>query len=474
MSDAAAMRSDVDDRRGILRWFWQLRPRARAMMLLATLVIALNVTTALSVTKVSQIDERYYIDDLIKASRLELNQSGDFLDDETLIELCERGHQAPKLHFPPCRPGRQDPKDFVPGGVNYLESLPPYFFVTGPVARALRALPLDLGPRDSLVTWARLLGAAWLLLGCYCTLRAAELLGIRRRLAMLGLVLVIGTPTVLHAGTIVNPDATAFAAGAAVLWAVLAWERRHCPFWVPVLVALVATAMKLPNTVGIAIVCAYLVARAIQRRWGDDDGELRPLSDVIKMLIGLLVTVVVAVKGLDAIWDQLRHHVLGAADTNPYANEAVLAQINTYRVDSLSGSRVFGADTVFAIFPPIQDIALPQQRQASGYDTLWRAASYLLLAPLVVIPLAARTLSRRVVQLALATLVAVVTVPSLFVLYWYLSSNTTDQIVWRYGLSALPAFVLVLAAVAARGRLGIWIVGVNAALLYIAAMVTNF
>lgn len=443
-------------------------------MLLATLVLVLNVTTVLTVTKVSQIDERYYIDDLVKASQLELNQSGDFLDQETLIELCERGHQAPKIDYPPCRPGRQDPKDFVPGGVNYLESLPPYFFVTGPIARALRALPVDLGPRDSLVTWARLLGSVWLLIGCYCALRAGELLGLRRRLVMLGLLLIVGTPTVLHASTIVNPDATAFAAGAAMLWAILAWERRRCPFWVPVLVAFVATAMKLPNTVGIAIGCAYLVARGIQRRWGPDDGELRPLGDIVKMLVGLLVTVAVAVKGLDAIWDQLRHHVLGAADTNPYANEAVLKQINTYRVDSLSGSRVFGADTVFAIFPPIQDIALPAERQASGYDTLWRAAGYLLLAPLAVVALAARTLSTRVVQLALATLVAVLAVPSLFVLYWYLSSNTTDQIVWRYGLSALPAFVLVLAAVAARGRLGIWIVGANAVLLYIAAMVTNF
>ncbi len=467
--DTPALAAEAPVKRGALE---RLGPRAPAMLVLAVLIILLNGVTVFRVSSVSRIDERYYIDDLIKASDFSVNQSGDRLAPETLVELCERGGQAP-LRFPPCTE-HPNAKGFAVGGVNWLESVPTYFFLTGVPARALRALPIDLSPRDSLVTWARLLGTAWLLLGCYFTLRIGDLLGVRRRNVVLGLLLAVATPALLHASTIVNPDATAFAAGSGVLLAVLAWERRHCGLWVPLLAAFAAAAVKLPNTVGIMVALAYVAIRAVRTRLGKDDDDLRSIVDYAKVLIGVALGAVVAIKGLDAVWDQVRHHMIGKPDTDVSSAPGVVALANHYKVDSISGDDVIGATTIFSIFPPVNDIAPPEARLGGLYNTFAQAAGYLMIAALVVIPLAARRFTDRVAQLGGATLAAMLITPSLFVVYWYVFLGTNDLVVPRYGLSAMPAVVIVLAAVSSRGRIGTWLLGFAAAGMYLTALGSTF
>lgn len=447
-------------------------PRARVMLLLSVLVIVLNGATVANVSSVSRIDETYYIDDLIKASDFGINQSGDRFARETLVELCERGGDPP-LHFPTCVPPLK-PDRFVAGGVNYLETVPTYFFVTGVPARVLRALPVDLGPHDSLVTWARLLGTAWLLLGCYFTLRIGDLLGVRRRNLVLGLLLAVGTPALLHASTIVNPDATAFAAGSGVLLAVLAWERHRCGLWVPILAAFAAAAMKLPNTVGVMVALLYLVIRAVRSRLGCEDDDLRSVREYGMSVAGVFVGVVVAVRGLDAVWDYVRHQALGSADTDPLLSPEVVEQANEYRVDTINGDAVIGATTVFSIFPPIGDIAPPARRVGGLFATFAQVASYLMIGALTVIPLVSRRFVDRVSHLGAGVLAALLVTPSLFVLYWYLFLGTNDLVVPRYGLSAMPGIVVVLAAVSSRARFGTWVLGLAAAGMYLSALGTNF
>jgi len=450
----------------------RLGPRARAMVLLAALVLTLNAATVANVSSVSRIDERYYIDDLIKAADLSINQSGDRLAQETLVELCERGGDPP-LRFPACNlidePGR-----FVPGGVNFLESVPTYFFVTGLSARALRALPIDLGPRDSLVTWARLLGSAWLLLGCYFTLRIGDLLDVRRRNVVLGLLLAIGTPALLHASTIVNPDATAFAAGAGVLFAVLAWEQRRCGLWGPLLAVFLAASMKLPNTVGVMVAVAYLGIRMLRRLSGRGDEGLRSLSAYGGLAIAMVGATVLTIRGLDAIWDFVRHRVIGAADTDPTSSPKVVSVANTYRVDSISSDDVVGPKTIFSIFPPTIDVAPPARRVGGLYATFAQAARYMMIGALVTIPLVSRRFIDRVSHLGVGVLIALLVTPSLFILYWYLFLGTNDVIVWRYGLSAMPGIVIVLAAILSHGRVGEMVLGAAAVGMYLTALGTNF
>ena len=125
------------------------------MLALAALAIVLNGLTVHQVTKVSAIDERSWIDYLVRGSKFEIAQPGDTLTPETLNELCERG--ADFTVFPPCTPGKPlNPKKFSYKGVNISGHSPFYFLVTGPVARAAaghadqpptRRQPRDVGSR---------------------------------------------------------------------------------------------------------------------------------------------------------------------------------------------------------------------------------------------------------------------------------------------------------------------------------------
>src|SRR5207302_8704644 len=62
-------------------------PRGRAMLLLTFLVLALNVTTVFKVTRVSVIDERYWIDHLLHGADFSIDRGGVPIEQETVREL---------------------------------------------------------------------------------------------------------------------------------------------------------------------------------------------------------------------------------------------------------------------------------------------------------------------------------------------------------------------------------------------------
>jgi len=460
--------------RAVLARLADRHPRLKPMVVLALLVGVLTIVTVRHVTAVSRIDEREHIDFLVKAAHFQLDQEGDRPARETLTELCTRGSEY--FPFPPCRPGTQEAGKYLPGGVITISDPAPYFFITGPVARVLQAIsPKALPPRDSLVTWARLLGGLWLLLGCYFTIVAGDLLGVRRYLVFWALVLAIGTPALLHATTIVNPDATAFAAGAGVLLAALAWEQRRVGLWVLAVAAFAAAALKLPNTVGILIVVAFLVGRALCRRLGTRGEELRPIWDYVKAIALLMVGAVIGVRYWHYLFDFLRnHHVVGAPDTNLATNRTAESDINIYQVHSLSADELFGTGTVPPLLPPVDDIAPPIARQQGIYEAVATLARYLFVVPVLALLIAGRRFQRTLNVLSIGALVALLVTPILWILYWYYVSGTNDHIIPRYGLSGFPVLVVLLAAAAGRGRIGAWVLGVAGVTMYLAALLTNF
>src|SRR5688572_16524706 len=204
------------------RWFERF-PRLRTMLVLAALVTVLNLVHVNKYTVISPFDEYAHIDSMIRGSDGQvLVQPDDQLTQETLQEVACRDSE--EVEFPRCGAERYDPTDFTYKGYNQATSHSPYYYViTGLAARVLRAPP----PTDSLVTWARVLGTAWLLLGFYFALRAADLLGLPHLPVALALLMFAAVPPVIHATNTVNPDATGVVSGAAALLAVLSWERRH-------------------------------------------------------------------------------------------------------------------------------------------------------------------------------------------------------------------------------------------------------
>ena len=441
------------------------------MLLLAVLVLLLNVSTVFASDRVSPIDEQYWINHLINGSELHIVTPGEQLDQETLRELCSRNSQL--FDWPPCPEGHiDDGSPWAYKSVDISGHSPFYFFATGGVARVLRATPVDLPPNDSLVTWGRLLGSAWLLLGCYFALRAAELLGLTRRWVVVALFFLIATPDLLHMSTIVNPDQTAFASGAAVLWAGLAWERSGRRLWLVGLTALVAGLLDQTNSIAILVVLLYLALRLLQRRRQPDDGFAPSLRAHVGFLVVSLVAIAVAYKGWDRL-DDLLHNIdvikprsrLADISDNPVRQEVT-------RVEPTIG-RAFGGETVTAMFPPWSGTNswVPPIMRSTAFDA-FTSLSVLVAIGAMGATLFTRFLRDRLGTLATATVVALLVSPSLIVLNDWWAGGTFLRPPPRYGLSALPMIAMVIAAVSERTKVAAYAVGAVAVGLYASALLS--
>ncbi|MCI0637231.1 MAG: hypothetical protein L0206_25445, partial [Actinobacteria bacterium] len=239
-------------------------PRALAMLVLAVLLLLVNVMHVKEYAFLSLFDETQHVDYVLRAADGQIVvQPDDELRQDTLREAACHGSQ--RFDFPECGRDRYDPDDFLWRGLNSAAGHSPYYyFVTAQAANGLSAIP---AAPDNLVTWSRLLGTAWLLLGCYLTLRIADLLDVKRGLTVVALLLAAMTPVLLHASTTVNPDATAFAGGALLLLAALAWERGRSLLLLGA-AAFACAAFDPTNSVALILVFLYFGLRAIVPSFG--------------------------------------------------------------------------------------------------------------------------------------------------------------------------------------------------------------
>lgn len=435
------------------------------MLLLAGLVLVLNVTTVLRVDQVSRIDEQYWIDHLLRGADFAIERNGAPILQETVREKCARGFE--KATVPPCKPGHLDPRDYgYWHGVNIAGHTPFYFFVTGTIARALRATPIDLPPNDSLITWARILGSAWLLAGLYGILRIGELLRVARRMLVVACIFVAATPALLHADTIVSPDATAVPAGAAVLLAALAWERRGKGLWWLALAAVLGASFSAKNGIGVVLVLVYFGFRALAGALKQsEDDDVRPWQEYAKAAAILVVALYLASSGWDELYGWLQVHVFTSPPLADITNNPIA---RAYGNSDAGFWQYFGLRTVFMMLPPFNDIAFPHERTHDMYQTLAKAAEFVAIGALFAVPLRDKLTSKLSV-LGFATLTTLLVAPTLTVLRNEVFSGTFDQPIWRYGLGAIPAVAIVIAC-APKSRFAQWGVTALAGLLYVSAI----
>lgn len=446
-----AERSPSDDiRHRLSRRF----PRGATMLILTALVVILNGIHVNSYTEISPFDEHLHIDHLIRSSHLEFMQPDDQASQESLHLVACRGSE---FHdFPACTKGRYDPNDFSYKGWNSTSGSPPYYYVlTGVTARGLSDLP----PIGNIVTWGRILGSFWLLVGIYFVVRAAEYFSIRRLPLVLGVALVIASPSLLHASNIINPDASAFAAGAAVLLAGLAWERSRVPLWVLAVTAAACASLDNTNALGVVVVLFYFLIRAIASRGGEQLETARPWRDY---LLGGLVAAASAAIALLAwrIVYQLAAHDVDLSQA-PWVKQ--------FRVEHLDFEMVLGKDTLFGVFPPLNSYVPPVLSTAT-YELFTQAALILAGGVLIAASLRAK-LADRLSALGLATVAALVLTPPLFVIYNFVSGGVFFNILPRNALAALPALAVVVAAMA-RTRFGVALLGIVATGLYLSAAIS--
>jgi hypothetical protein len=437
---------------GLATRFSRRFPRAGVMLVAAALVFVLNGLHVHEYTSVSPFDENLHIDQLVRYSRFQFVQVDDGLSREAMHEIACRGSQL--VVFPACRAGDYTGNDYSYRGWNTASSAPPYYyFVTGVTARVL-SLPFGNG----IVNWGRVLGSIWLLVGIYFLVRASEYFAVSRLALLLGVALVIATPSLLHASNTISSDASAFVSGAAVLLAGLAWERGRIPLWVLAVAAAFCASFDSTSALGVVVVLSYFLVRALA-------GQRRKVIDAVRPWRDYLVAGVVAAGSAAAAiltWRtvyQLVSHDVDLSHTD---------QVKAFHINHLELKMLLGKDTVFSIFPPIQGY-VPPVLTTTAYALFTQAALFLIIG--LLIAAAVRTnLADRLSAMGAATLLALVVTPVLFVIYNFVSASQYFPILPRNGLAALPAIALVVAAVP-RTRLGIALLGVVAAGLYAAAAV---
>ena len=257
-------------------------------------------------TTVSPIDELQHLDYLIKVQNGEMVGNGDLFGQSALrIETCHRLDAEFDLYIPPCVEGDVvlTPEEFQEGGFNTASIHPPtYYAIDGFVARVIdRVLP---GQHDWLTT-GRLAGSLWLMAAAMMLWFLFRELSADRMSAFSLTAALIASPTVLHAVATINPDGSALFVGAAIVWAVIRWERAAAPFWLPVAVAAFAAATKVTNLVAVALVLIYLLGRVAWKAGSGGTGLRSWLGEQFsenKQIFRMMAAILGAVGAVSVVW----------------------------------------------------------------------------------------------------------------------------------------------------------------------------
>jgi hypothetical protein len=442
----AAERSRSESfRRRLARRF----PRAGTMLILAVLVVVLNGLHVHSYDEASPFDEVLHVDQLVRYSRFEFVQTDDGISQEAMHDIACRLDVGM-----PCNDGRLDADDFSYKGWNTASSAPPYYyFATGVTARVLSA-PAG----NSIINWGRILGSLWLLVGVYFVIRAAEYFAAPRLSLLLGVMMVVATPPLLHATNTINSDATAFVSGAAVLLAGLAWERRRAPLWLLGVAAAFCASFDSTNALGVVVVLFYFLVRAVRSHRQKLTDAVRPWQQYLAAGVVTAVSAAVAVLSWKIVY-QLVSHDVDLSQTD---------QVRAFKIDHLDLKMLLGKKTLFSAFPPPGIDYVPQILNTTAYALFAQAA--LILIGGLLIAAAVRTVADRLSVLGVATVAALIVTPVLFVIYNFVSARQYFPILPRNALTGLPAVAIVVAAVA-RTRFAIALLGIVAVGLYLSAAV---
>jgi len=243
--------------------------------------------------------------------------------------------------------------------------------------------------------------------------------------------LIACTPVVLHASATITDDAPGLLAGAGVLLAALAWEKRRVPGVVVVAAAAVAVSLRLTNMVGAGAVVLYLVLRAL--RPAGEDGSPGDRARRSSFLMAGAVAATVLLSGL--AWVTL---------TSAVARMEPLANPNTFNqhVTTLSREAVLGQ--LGAAVTPAHDPFLVPFMRNNAVRTLVTLTDWLLLGGAIGLAALSARGSRAEALGASAIVCAAATGPVLTITN-YVFQGAFFGIPPRYGMSLLPAFGAALA-----------------------------
>jgi hypothetical protein len=303
----------------------------------------------------------------------------------------------------------------------------------------------------------RMTGALWLALGLGLLWLLWRDLGVPW-LPRVGLSLaLIAAPTLLLAQSTVNNDSTALAAGAAVTLATLRWAAGRLPLWVPLLLAVIALALKVTNVAVLLMACAFVLVRRLQQSDRARQKWRSVLAPGALAFIGVCAAATVVVTlGWSAVQDS-------RATVDPMD----IVQNMIMRADHFNPGWLISA--LPSLLSPLSPEWLPSVMKGVIGTSVGQLVNIGLLLLAAVGAVRARPGST-VRALAIATGAAALAFGPLMVLGNYAALDMYFQIPPRYGFSLLPAMAA-LAGTAVRSRRGHWALVAVGAALYVAVAV---
>jgi hypothetical protein len=389
-----------------------------SLVIFATLLVVLHLR---NYTTVSPVDELQHIDATFKWSKGEPVRRGDRVGQTSMREEACRGIDT--FNPPPCGNARYHARDFQEEGYNTAYIHPPvYYGLSGIGARVI-----GISGDHSFVTEARLMGILWLGAGVVLIWLLLAEFDVSYPARCVLIVLAISSPVVLHMSSIVNPDAAALAVGAAILLAVVRWERGATPWQAPGVLAAVAVLLKASFATAAGLCVLYVAIRLVQSRNAAIDGPTP--SEWLRVLMGIGAGLIVA-SGAWVIAQNALAHVAAAQ----------IPEVKRFQVNSFPFRQL--RSQLFAGVTPIQLPAYapkffdkdPIKNGNDVIDVLFFVATVSTLALSQ-----ARSRMRAIAGAALTTMLLVGPV---FVFFNYIVQGTFVVIPPRYGLPLVPAVLV--------------------------------
>ena len=324
----------------------ELRDGLRRFSVLGMLLVLVTIVVLGHIGRYrmfSPIDELQHFDYLLKAPVLEFPGSGDRVGQEAArAETCSRLDAPFDSALPSCvtAPDEVNVAELQEQGYNTAYIHPPgYYFVNGGLTRALDAITFH---KVGLLTLARIAGLIWAWLAVVLLWLVFKEFGASTRVAAVGIVLVVTSGTVISAASTVNPDGSAVAIGAGILWAAARWERTKRYGWLVVLFAVFAMITKFSNLAGVAVALIFLLGPAVRLILRNlRNGESRPLRAVAenkaRLLIGGISIVAIGIvsicwRFIQSILQVLPANELPMAQPTVIASFPWTAAVNSWRV----------------------------------------------------------------------------------------------------------------------------------------------
>ncbi len=262
----------------------------RGFAVLASLLVLIALLGMLHIAqspKVSPFDEFVHFDTLEKNSRLVLVGRGERISQTTMREVACHGMDL-TWEFDSCDAATYDYNRFPNLGFNTAHTASPLYY--GLTGLAGRFVEFAVPSIDSLLTASRLAGISWALLSAGLLWLLLGEFSIPYSIRFFVIVLIATAPTVLHLSSIVNPDITGIAGGAAVAWLTVRWERGASPAWLLAVVGALTVLGKPLNAMVVGAMVVYLAIRYLQQRRTSGVGESRPpMRGIIALIAGILI-----------------------------------------------------------------------------------------------------------------------------------------------------------------------------------------